>query len=152
MRYLVMEPDGGMQLPLAPKGEDADVVISSDLSRFYEVDYDMRSELISEQLKKLIELYMPRFNFRPVVYIDQPKEEQLVFWRFRPAVYEADYKVTFRNDGIVSGITLPNNNTPVIFTVRSPKGVRSILVRLAVAESVLRRGIFGVKFTKVTED
>ena len=152
MRYFVMEPQGDILLPTAPKGEEAEVVLSSDLSRFYEIDYDARSELISERLRLLIELYMPRYKFRPVVYIDQPKEEQLVFWRFRPPPYMEEYQATYRSDGIISHFVAPNNDAPIIFTARSPRGVRSIVVRLAVAESVLRRGIFGVKFTKVTEE
>ena len=153
MRYFVMEPQGDKLLPLAPKGEDAEIVISSVLDRFYDIDYDMRSELISERLKLLLEMYMPRYNFRPVVYLDQPKEEQLIFWRFRPPTYTEDFQATYKGNGMLSHFVPPNNDVPIIFTARSPKrGVRSIVVRMAVAEGALRRGIFGVKFTQVTEE
>lgn len=151
MRYFVMEGLGTVLLPPAPKGENPEVVLASDLGRFGEVDYDLRHELISNRLKMVIEHYLPRFDFQPLVYLDIEKQEQAVFWRFRPIQY-TDYQATFRNDGIISGISFPNNYAPVIFTARSPRGVRSIVVRIAVAESVLRRCILGVKFTKLNDN
>ena len=150
IRYFVMEPVGNVLLPMAKKGESADVILTSDLSRFDEIDFDERSELISDRLKLLMEMYLPRYDFQPVVYLDNTKDEQMVFWRFRPPVY-TDFQAEFRSDGIVSSIMFPNTNAPIAFTARSPKGKRSIVVRMAVAESTLRRGILGVKFTKVTE-
>jgi len=150
MRYYVMEALGNILLPSAPKGEEAVVVQASDLSRFDEIDYDARSELISDRLKMLMERYMPRYDFQPVVYLDIEKQEQLVFWRFRPPAY-GDYEATYRNDGIISHIVFPNNDAPIVFTARSPRGTRSIVVRMAVAESTLRRCILGLKFTKLNE-
>lgn len=141
-----MEAVGNVLLPSIRKG--AEVVITSDLSRFCEIDYDARSELISERLKLLMELYMPKYEFEPVVYLEPVKDDQLIFWRFQP-MYYADYQAVYRNDGIVSHITFLDDCTPIVFTVRSPKGVRSIAVRMAVAESVLRRSILGLKFTKI---
>ena len=150
MRYFVMEALGSTFLPAAPKGEDAEFIQTSNLERFNEIDYDSRSELISDRLKLLFERYMPKYDFQPVVYLDIEKQEQAVFWRFRPPLYE-DYQAVYRNDGIVSQITFPDNNAPIMFSTRSPKGVRSIVVRMAVAESTLRRCILGLKFTKVTD-
>ena len=150
MRYYVMEALGNAMLPVAPKGGEAAVVKATDLKRYSEIDYDSRSELISDRLKLLIARYMPKYDFQPVVYLDMEKQEQMVFWRFSPPPY-ADYEATFRNDGIVSQISFPNNDAPIVFTARSPKGVRSIVVRMAVAESALRRCILGLKFTKVNE-
>jgi len=150
MRYYVMEALGNILLPAAPKGEDAAVVRTTDLGRFSEVDYDSRSELISDRLKFLMEKYMPKYDFQPVVYLDVEKQEQSVFWRFRPPTY-GDYEATYRNDGIIMHISFPNNDAPIVFTARSPKGVRSIVVRMAVAESTLRRCILGLKFTKLNE-
>ena len=151
IRHFVMEPVGNTLLPTPPKGTSSDVVLSTDLSRFNEIDYDERSELISDELKLLMEMYLPRYDFKPVVYLDKEKDEQIVFWQFKPPVYE-DFHAMFRSDGIVSSITFENTNAPIVFTVRSPKGKRSIVVRIAVAESALRRGILGVKFTTVTAE
>ncbi|MCL2152242.1 MAG: hypothetical protein FWH57_04680 [Oscillospiraceae bacterium] len=150
MLYFVMEPLEGVLLPIASKGEDMEIIAASDLTRFSEVDYDVRSGLVSERLKLLMYRYMPKYDFKPVVYLDMPKQEQLAFWKFRPAYY-GDYQADYRSDGIVSSILFPNNRAPFVFTARSPKGVRSMVVRLAVAESILRRCILGVKFTRVSE-
>lgn len=150
MRYYVMEQLGKILLPAAPKGEGVEVIIASSVSRFNETDYDARSELISERLKLMMELFMPEYNFSPVVYLDSAKDEQMIFWRFRPPIYEK-YQATFRNDGIVSHISFRGSHAPIVFTMRSPKGIRSIVVRMAVAESVLRRSILGLKFTKVMD-
>ena len=151
MRYLVMEPSGISLLPAAPKGEGSEVVVASGLSRFCDIDYDDRSELISDRLKLLMEMYMPKYDFQPVVYLDTSKGEQMVFWRFRPPAYDG-YEADYKNDGVVSHISFMGDRYPIVFTARSPKGVRSIVVRLAVAESALRRCILGLKFTRVTGD
>jgi len=148
MLYYVMEPLEGILLPIASKDEEMEIIALSDLSRFSEVDYDARSGLISERLKLIMEMYLPKYDFKPVVYLDAPKQEQLTFWKFRPAFY-GDYQADYRSDGIVSHILFPNNRAPFVFTARSPKGVRSMVVRLAVAESIIRRCILGVKFTRV---
>ncbi|MCL1981469.1 MAG: hypothetical protein FWG53_00050 [Clostridiales bacterium] len=150
MRYYVMEPPENMQLPAAAKSEGADVVQTSGLDRFSEIDYDSRCGLISDRMKLLMERFLLRYDFKPVVFLDSSNGDQLVFWRFSPAIYE-DCSPEFRNDGIVSHVSFPNNDAPIVFTVRSPKGVRSILVRMAVAESTLRRSILGLKFTKVSD-
>ena len=150
MLYFVMEPMDGILLPVAPKSEKAEVIATSDLSRFSEIDYDVRSNLISERLKLIMERFMPKYDFKPVVYVDSPKNEIMVFWRFKPDLYD-DCQADFRQNGIVSQISFPGEIGPLIFTVRSSRGVQSTVVRLAVAESILRRCIFGVKFTRISE-
>jgi hypothetical protein len=148
MIYYAMEPPDNTLLPAAKKGEKAEVILASDLSRYRGIDYDARNELISERLKQIIQRYMPNCVSKPVVYLDTGKNEQAIYWRFKPPVYE-DIKADFRSDGIVSEIIFLNSNAPSMFTVISPKGVRSIAVRVAVAESILRRGILGLTFTEV---
>jgi hypothetical protein len=150
MRYYAMEPTGSFLLPAVPKGVNAMAVEASDLKRYSGIDYDARSELISDRLKLLMERYLPRYDYQPVVYVDRDRNEQLRFWRFRPGHY-TDCQATFRSDGVVSHISFPNNDAPVVFTARSARGVRSIVVRLAVVESCLRRNMFGLKFTKVND-
>ena len=150
MRYFVMESQESILLPLVVNREGAEVVAASDLSRYCDIDYDVRSGLISERLKLLMAMYMPKYDFDPVVYLDAAQEEQMIFWRFSPPFY-ADYEADYRNDGVVSRIVFQSDRMPVAFTARSPRGVRSVVVRMAVAESALRREIFGAKFTKITE-
>lgn len=146
MRYFVMEPLDGTRLPSVKE----DVVMISDIGRLHGIDYDARNELISDRLKLLIGLYMPKHRFSPVAFLDTDKSEQAIFWRFRPEPY-SNYQAIYRNDGIVSHIAFPDTGAPITFTAKSPKGIRSIVVRLAVAESILRRGILGLKLTKLHE-
>ncbi|MCL1790362.1 MAG: hypothetical protein FWG40_03235 [Peptococcaceae bacterium] len=150
MHCYVMEMAGDAYLPKVPKGEDTEIVNVSGFNKLNKIDYDTRNEVISERLKLLMEQYVPQHQFEPIVYWDKEKGEQAIFWRFRPPIYN-DFQAAYRNDGLVSHISFPNNNTPLVFTARSPKGVRSIVVCLAVAESALRRGILGLKFTKLLE-
>ncbi|MCL1976455.1 MAG: hypothetical protein FWG61_09890 [Firmicutes bacterium] len=150
MRYYVMESPENASLPTIPKGESAQVVMAHDLYKYYDIDYDARNELISDRFKLLLERFLLKYDFKPVVYLDRDKEEQLVFWRFMPPLYN-DYQAVYRNDGLLYSIAFVNNDAPIVFSARSPKGVRSIAVRMAVAESALRRAILGVKFTKILE-
>ena len=150
MRYYVMEEFGNVSLPTVPKGEDAEVVISSELERFSEIDFDPHGELVSDRLKLLLERYMPKYDFQPVVFLDTKKQAQMVFWRFTPPDFDG-YKAEFRNDGVISHISFLSDDFPIVFTARSPRGVRSVVVRMAVAESTLRRSILGLKFTKVLD-
>lgn len=148
MIYYTMESNGHAQLPAITKEQKAEVIIVSDLSQYREIDYDDRSELISERLKNIIWRYMPNHVFQPVIYLNTNNNEQAIYWRFKPPVY-CDLIADFRNDGIVSHISFPSNHAPIVFSVLSPKGKRSIIVRVAVAESVLRRGVSGLRFTEV---
>ena len=151
MRYFTMKTHGNVPLPITKKNEGEEVVLTSGLSRFSDIDYDVRCELISERLKQLMEMFMPKYNFVPVVYLDIHNKSQLVFFRFRPPFFE-DCMASFGNDGTVSHITFAGANAPLVFTVRSPKGIRSIIVSMAVGESALRRKILGVEFNQVTDD
>ena len=150
MRYYLMEQNSTILLPAVPKGDNPELVLASDLRRYSDIDYDARGELISNRLKLLMERYLPKYDFIPIVYLEKDKLEQMVFWRFKPSHY-TDYQATFRSDGLVSHISFTNNQAPVVFTARSPRGIRSIVVRMAVAESTLRRCIFGLKFTKLND-
>ena len=144
-----MESLENMSLPAAPKGENSNIVLVPDLNNFNEIDYDSRNGLISDRLRALIESYIPGHNFETVVYLSSDRAEQAVFWKFNPPLYR-DYRAAYRNEGIVSHISFSNDHAPITFTAKSPKGVGSIVVRMAVAESALRRGILGLKFTAVT--
>lgn len=146
MRYFVIEPLDGARLPSVKE----EVVKITDIRQLRGIDYDARNELISDRLKLLMGLYVPKHEFAPVVFLDTDKSEQSIFWRFRPEIY-SNYQAIYRNDGIVSHISFPDTGAPIAFTAKSPKGIRSIVVRLAVAESILRRGILGLKLTNLHE-
>jgi hypothetical protein len=146
MRYYTMESNANIQLPVVPKGEKSEVILTTDIQRFRSIDYDMRNQLISERLKNLMSQFLLNYDFVPFIFLDSDTRDSLVFWRFRPPIYKG-VEATFRNDGIVSSIEFGReSDAPIAFTVKSRRGVRSIVVRVAVAESALRRSILGVDF------
>ena len=195
MRYFVMESAKKIILPNSPKPDETiDIVTIPNIDGFSEIDYDANSGLISERLKLLMGLYMPKYVFTPFIYVEdivpgkplsekikglqenlfdvirvegddsdvaKSKENQdlqelvtnsvklIAFWKFAPDVYGVN--AVFRADGIVSHITFNNNNIPLIFTVLSPRKERSVVVNLAVAESIFRRKILGLKLTGLSE-
>ena len=150
MRYYVMEPLGNTKLPAVKNVEGAEVVLCPDLNRFCDIDYDLSCRLISERLKLLIEMYLLSYDFVPVIYMDVANKSQLVFFRFKPPIYN-DCEASYRKDGVVSWISFSGINTPTIFTVQSPKGICSVVVSIAVAESALRRQILGVDFNQISD-
>jgi len=150
MRYFVMEHTDN-EPARRQQGYAAEIRQTSDLSALYGLDFAARDGLISERLKLLIERYMPKYHFAPVVFLDTKKQEQIGFWRFSPPVLSpAHYQADYRNNGVISRITVTRENAPTVFSVRSPNGVWSVVVHVAVAESMLRRGIFGLKLTRLS--
>jgi len=181
MRYYIMESKNEISLPKVEKNTNIKTVTENMLNSFDGIDYDMKTALISDRLKKLLELYMPKYNFKPFVYmvpldkqamleymeeasmakgnknleanLNPPQPDQTIFWRFDPPRLRLDEncKAIFRSDGVVSHISFLNKKMPIVFTVCSPKGVSTVLVRMAVAESALRRNFLSLKFTKIHE-
>ena len=90
---------------------------------------------------------MPGYAFEFAAYLDSEKQDVTVLWIFNPPVLD-DLESTYKPDGHVSGIT-SIVDTPPIFMVKSPKGACSIIIHLAVAESMLRRNILGLKLTRL---
>ena len=156
MRYFVMEHING-DMPRRPQGYAAEVRETNDnkidMGSLYGVDFNARDGLISGRLKLLMEKYMPKYKFAPVVFLDAKKQEQLDFWRFCPPFLAAgSYRAEYKNTGVVSHFCTGNKNAPKIFSVRSPKNIWSVVVHASVAESILRRGILGLKLTRLTEE
>ena len=49
-------------------GRNQEVVKTSSMSAFGEIDYDARSDLISEKLKLLMEKFMLQYQFEPTMF------------------------------------------------------------------------------------
>ena len=148
IHYFVIETLENIALPPIPKGEGKAVILTPQITHFNEVDYDARNQIVSERFKRLLEMFVPKYIFIPIVYLTEDRDRQSVYWRFNPPTFEA-YKGKYRNDGIISHIAFNTRPLPILFTTKSPKGIRSIVVRKTIAESTLRRGIHGLKFTHI---
>jgi len=139
-----------MKLPPVTKSSGFEIADAKTLDRFREVDYDARGAVISNRLKLVMEMYLPKYDFEPVVFVKEGTNDMIEFWRFDPPVFK-EYNAEYRNDGVVSRISFPNDKVeiPFIFTATSPKGVKTIVMDTSAVNSILRRCISGVKFTKI---
>jgi uncharacterized protein YjbI with pentapeptide repeats len=146
--YFVMEQLDNV--PNIPSPKITEVQKISNLMNIDGIDYFSRYCLISDSLKKLIEIYLPGYGFELAAYLDSAKPIVTALWIFNPQVC-SDFEAVYRTDGHVSHLTLTGVDTPRIFIVKSPKGIRSIIIHLAVAESMLRRNICGLKLTRILE-
>ena len=145
--YFVMEQLDN--IPNIPPPKTTEVQKMTNLMNINGIDYFTRYSLISDDLKKLIEIFMPGYNFELAAYLDSEKQDVITLWTFNPPVC-GDFETVYRTDGHVSHIT-PTDDMPRIFMVKSPKGIHSIIVHLTVAESMLRRNIYGLKLTRILE-
>ena len=146
--YFVMEQlDNAPNIP-PPKTKEVQKM--TNLEIINGIDYFSRYGLISDDLKRLFEIFMPGFSFELAAYLDSAKSDVTALWLFNPPVY-SDFQSTFRTDGTVSHVNTIDTDMPRIFMVKSPKGIRSIIIHLAVAESMLRRNICGLKLTRLFE-
>jgi uncharacterized protein YjbI with pentapeptide repeats len=145
--YFVMEQLDNT--PNIPPPKTTEVQKITNLMNINGIDYFSRYCLISDNLKKLIEIFMPGFIFELASYLDFVKQDVTTLWIFNPPVL-SNIEAAYRADGHVSHIT-PTEDMPRIFMVKSPKGIRSIIIHLAVAESMLRRNIYGLKLTRILQ-
>ncbi len=121
----------------------------AELDRF---DYIANEHLLSERLKDLIEQYLPEQFWRPCVFVDLKRKEQKTFW-FLPTLPYAPKRVDMAPNGIPDAIYIEAcdfaKSSPGIFCVRNRNGASFLIVHLSVAESILRRGICGLKLERI---
>jgi hypothetical protein len=107
--------------------------------------------LVSERLKQLYQKFDSQIFFKPVVLADVTKMRQELYWLMNPpscACVAAESE--FNKDGAVKRLVIDQSKTEGkwIFKVA---GIleRLIVVNLGVAECMLRRDFYGVKFKRI---
>ena len=150
MRYYAMESPSHMKLPPVTKSSGFEIVAAKSIDRFEEVDYAARGAIISNRLKLVMEMYLPKYDFEPVVFVKEGTNDMIEFWRFDPPIFK-ECDAEYRNDDIVSRISFLSDEVeiPFIFTVTSPKGIKTIVMDMSAVNSILRRCISSIKFTKI---
>ena len=148
-RYFLMEGPERKSLP--PAGELIKATIIDCIPKVNEIDYDAKSGLISDRLKTLMETHLPAYEFGhvPSAFMSEDRSAAAFYWKFNPPAYDA-FSAAFKHD-LITHVKFNDINVPPIFTAMSPKGKRSIAVSMPVAESALRRGIMGLKFTRLLD-
>lgn len=159
MDYFLIKQSGTVSIPKAagPEAsspEEPSVRIAENLSSMSKYDYIASGQLISDQLKQLIEQYLPEQLWRPCVFVDPKKKEQITFW-FLPDLPYVPKQVVIASNGIPAAVYIDEQDfaekSPGIFRIRNPKGTVFLIVHLSVAESILRRGICGLELVRLAD-
>jgi hypothetical protein len=116
------------------------------------VDFLARpAALVSDQLKQLLERLDKTCVFTPVVFCDLKHSSQLLYWRLNPLPLQCRIDdLEFVPDRTLQKLTL-NAAPPVNLRIFKIDRIADSLFffNLIVVESILRRGLTGLKFTKV---
>lgn len=157
MDYFLIRQSGTVSIPKAPKTEDPSsmepsVRIMENLSALDKFDYIASEHLFSDQLKQLIEQYLPEQLWRPCAFINPQKKDQKSFW-FLPDLPYKPKQVVIGSNSIPSAVYIDETDfaqkAPAILRIRNPKGTVFLIVHLSVAESILRRGICGLELQRL---
>ncbi|MBM7556785.1 hypothetical protein [Halanaerobacter jeridensis] len=110
--------------------------------------------LISDPLKELFEKYQADIFFKPVVLFDPQWEDQVLYWIMIPESIGCLSRASqFNRDGTVEKIVIDSQRTAGANIFKIAETVEpTIVVNLAVAESILRREFIGVDLKKVEVD
>ena len=151
MDYFVLEQIDHVSINSIKVGETKNSVLykSNEISKLLKFDYIHKGSLVSERVKQLFESYLPHNRWVMNGYVDTENGDTLVFWKMGLFECIPLQGSVFRNDGIVKMISLSDDSLPVVFKVRSPRGVISDIVHISVAESLLRRKYLGLKLTRL---
>lgn len=107
--------------------------------------------LVSDGLKLILEKYQPQLFFKPVVLADRERQRQTLYWLMVPDrvnCLSADCEIN--KDGTVKRLVIDERkvNRAKVFRVA---GIMEqyTLIRLDVAESLLRRDFYGIRLQRV---
>jgi hypothetical protein len=151
-----IQPTGDFTALAKPwKPDDAELPLQYYLKKNRANEYPdlimVPAALMTDRLKKLLVKYDPHLQFRPIVLADLPRTRQDLYWQLLPPVRECLAPQTeFLPNHAVKTLVLnaAKVSTAQVFKVG---GVLEpwIVVSLAVAESILRRDLTGIRFTRV---
>ena len=149
--YFVMEQIEYIKMPTVKIAETKDSVTykTNRITELKNFDYIYKGHLVSDDAKQLLEMFLPHNEWFLHGYVDSEKNTIASFWRLDAAEYVPGEGTVFRPDGLVQELRLSDEQSPAVCKVKSPKGTVSLIAHLAVAESMLRRGIMGIKFTRI---
>jgi hypothetical protein len=109
------------------------------------------SYFVSDRMKRLMEMIDEALIFKSVTFIDHGSGEQLSYWACHiPAVLALSDRSLFYPNGSTQQLLLQSERVKDqrILTVEGVRG-SGVIVRLDVAESMLRRGLSGFILRKV---
>lgn len=137
--------------------QDEALVLYYDSREYGQMDYITlgRHTLVSDRLMKLLKQYENEILFKLIFMINQNSRERSQYWLMEvPQLQCLSKKTEFHPDGTIKRLVIDEEliKDRAIFTIDSSARQYSrirTLVNLAVAESILRRGIAGITYETV---
>ncbi|NLW47124.1 MAG: serine protease [Firmicutes bacterium] len=107
--------------------------------------------LVSDRLKQILAKYEPRLFFKPVILADRKRLHQAVYWWMRLSPTDClSENSLFNKNGTIKQLVLDRNKAAGLKVFRVAGLMEEyVLVRLDVAESLLRRDFCGIQFKRV---
>lgn len=110
--------------------------------------------LVSDKLKEILSKYDKKVIFKPIFLADIKRSRQEVYWLMVPEDVEClSPKSEFNKNGTIKSIVIDEERVKYcrVFKI---KGVLEnlIVIRLDVAESILRRGFSGIRLTRLEKE
>ena len=99
----------------------------------------------------MFEIYEKNIFFKPVVLADKKRIKQDLYWLVVPEKRKClSSETEFKKDGMIKRIVIDEKKVleSIVFLIDYIKE-NFIIVNLDVAESILRRGLIGIKFKKI---
>lgn len=170
MEYFIISQDIAIPDPVQPVGIlkviDRDLIKPENIQKMDElaVQFEIKENsravyvdfiespvpLVSDRLKEILSRYEERIFFKPVLLADIRNTRQDVYWLLVPDSIEClSDKSEFNKNGTIKNLVLDERKVRFrkVFKV---KGILEnlIIIRLDVAESLLRREFTGIKLKK----
>lgn len=116
------------------------------------IEYPM--PFVSDELKELLIKYDERLITKPVVFQDIKKQKQTVYWLIAPKFVNClSLKSKFKKDQSIDTLIIDEKKIEYCPLFRIDGIYENyIIVRLDLAESILRRDFTGIKFKKIEKE
>ena len=116
-------------------------------------DYLETYMLVSEKLKRIMSKYQSNAIFKTVVLIERKINRQEIYYLISaPLIQCASDQTVYNKQGQVKEFVLDEEKVGHARIFKADNYENHVLVRLDVAESILRRDSYGVSFDRVTID
>lgn len=153
MDYLLLKQADSLAVKRGEITETDGAVIckSDDIQELHGVDFLEREGLASDRLKLLLEAYLVQKDWRACIFVNPGKAGAETFWFLDPEEY-TPAQTGLDPASILTKLYFSDTEIPRIFTVKPEKGVKSLVLHLSVAESILRRGILGLRMVPLSTE
>jgi hypothetical protein len=106
--------------------------------------------LIAKDLKPILSLYQKNLEFRPIVLVEQDEEKQVVYYLTEAPMLDcASSESALSKTGEIQQLVINKEKVGNCRIFEAAGFAGRLIVRLDVAESILRRNPYGIAFEKL---